>query len=910
MQATAIGTLDLPTLPSQAQTAHVFKEMSTALISVPELCDTDCRVTFLKTHVTVYDSTNKIILVGRRDLQAGLWLVPLQQPTPNQLALIAYHQGSKPALTRYLHACAGYPTTATWTKAIDNGHYITWPGLTSTHVRKYLPPSEETTMGHMHLLRKGIHPTTTDSAPIETPRELATRRQQRQHNVGAHTIQFDTLKGMISTDQAGRFPISSARGHKYIFVLYYYDSNAILAEPIISRKKEHLLQGYKTCFAHLQRAGIHPIIQRLDNEVSDLLIAAIVANNLDYQFASASDHQLNPAERAIQSFKNHFISILNGADASLPAIQWNRLVFFAMITLCMLRTSRINPQLSAYAQLWGNFDFNHNPLAPAGCKAIIHQRAHERGTWAKHGEIVYFVSPAMHHYRNYKIYIPKTHGERVSNTVQFFLKHTIPKVSSADEMTDAIQTLTKLVRQPHVPETFPQRNDSLVTAINDLQTMMTSPQRNQPYAASAAPDPSQRVVEPQPTQRVEPVATKRVENPIAQRLHRLQRLQRQGKRHAIGTSIVKRFMGKLYEGWVIDIDKEEGYYKIGYGDGDEEEMTYQQVLHHRVGPPPTQFQQLRIAQANRAISQAKRRLLHQHTKEPTLTKHLAYAVYDEAAGKSLEYRELMKHPDPVIRKQWNHAGANEFGRLLQGIRDIEGTDTMFFVNRKDVPEHKTVTYSRMVCDIRPQKEETHRMRMTAGGDRLEYAGKTSTESASLETIKIHWNSVLSTPKARYMTMDISNMYLNTKLPEPEYMRIHVSLIPNEIMKAYNPNTDPKGYCYVKIFMAIYDLKQSGALANKELQHNLAKHGYYPMARTPGLYKHKSRPINFSLVVDDFGVLYESKADAQHLESSLKEHYPITTDWSGDKYIGVDLEWNYDKRELITSMKGYVKRALQ
>ena len=72
----------------------------------------------------------------------------------------------------------------------------------------------------------------------------------------------------------------------------------------------------------------------------------------------------------------------------------------------------------------------------------------------------------------------------------------------------------------------------------------------------------------------------------------------------------------------------------------------------------------------------------------------------------------------------------------------------------------------MVCDIYPQKEETHGLRMAAGGDRLYYSGDTRTESAGLETIKIHWNLVLSTPKARYMTMDISNMYLNTKLPEP------------------------------------------------------------------------------------------------------------------------------------------------
>ena len=63
-------------------------------------------------------------------------------------------------------------------------------------------------------------------------------------------------------------------------------------------------------------------------------------------------------------------------------------------------------------------------------------------------------------------------------------------------------------------------------------------------------------------------------------------------------------------------------------------------------------------------------------------------------------------------------------------------------------------------------------------------------------------------------------------------------------------------------------------------------------------------------MDDFGVLYRSKADAKHLEAALTAHYPITTNWTGDRYIGIDLKWNYEKRELITSMKGYVKRALQ
>ena len=130
----------------------------------------------------------------------------------------------------------------TWTKAIENGQYITWPGLTSKLVRKHLPLSEETTLGHLHLLRQGIRQTATDPTPdlvpIETPTVRAHRQQRRNHNVGAHTIKLDTLQGMISTDITGSFPITSARVHKYIFVLYDYDSNAILSEPIYSRKKD------------------------------------------------------------------------------------------------------------------------------------------------------------------------------------------------------------------------------------------------------------------------------------------------------------------------------------------------------------------------------------------------------------------------------------------------------------------------------------------------------------------------------------------------------------------------------------------------------------------------------------------------------------------------------------------------
>ena len=139
-----------------------------------------------------------------------------------------------------------------------------------------------------------------------------------------------------------------------------------------------------------------------------------------------------------------------------------------------------------------------------------------------------------------------------------------------------------------------------------------------------------------------------------------------------------------------------------------------------------------------------------------------------------------------------------------------------------------------MADIRPQKDEPNRMRLTAGGDRLPYDGKKSTETAGLETTKILFNSVVSTPGARFACYDISNMYLNTTLPSPEYMKIHQSLIPQEVMDEYDVEQflDENGYAYVEITGAIYGLAQSGYLANQDLIKNLAPYGYYPSKRTP------------------------------------------------------------------------------
>ena len=79
---------------------------------------------------------------------------------------------------------------------------------------------------------------------------------------------------------------------------------------------------------------------------------------------------------------------------------------------------------------------------------------------------------------------------------------------------------------------------------------------------------------------------------------------------------------------------------------------------------------------------------------------------------------------------------------------------------------------------------------------------------------------------------------------------------------------------------------------------------------PGLWQHKWRPVQFTLVVDDFGVKYVGEKHALHLKQTLEEKYTVTTEWDGKRYIGITLGWDYTRRKVHLSMPGYVEKALK
>ena len=205
-------------------------------------------------------------------------------------------------------------------------------------------------------------------------------------------------------------------------------------------------------------------------------------------------------------------------------------------------------------------------------------------------------------------------------------------------------------------------------------------------------------------------------------------------------------------------------------------------------------------------------LLHQQHKEYVRLTHsaLAGAVWDEELKKMASYKELINHRNNIIRNRWTHGGENEFGRLFQGFppNGIDGLDVLKWIKKQHVTYIKKITYPRYTASNRPEKvDKPFSVWICAGGNLLQYNGDVTTHTASMETIKTHWNSVVSTNNAKYYTGDISNMYLMSNLVEYKYIKFNFKLIPQRIIDHCNLNDIVEdGFVYAKIRKAWFGLK--------------------------------------------------------------------------------------------------------
>jgi hypothetical protein len=313
----------------------------------------------------------------------------------------------------------------------------------------------------------------------------------------------DLPNGRVYTDQTGSFPIVSAQGIKAVMVMYDHDSNAILIEGITSRGKTELLRAYQLLLARLHSAGVRPTIQRMDNEVSNVFKSFLQQQGIQLELTPAHVHRRNAAERAIRTWKNHFLAGLASLNPRFPLRYWSTLLPQSEMTLNLLRQSRINPKLSAYAQLFGQYNYNNTPMAPPGCEIIAFQPPSVRTSWGFHGQKAWCIRPAMNHYRCFTAINESTGRESTVETIQF-LPHRffeMPAQSSYDLATRAAYDLAQALRKPHPAAPYLPAQAQQTQELRQLEAIfagmlpksMPTPQQAEPTTPNTQGMPLPRV---------------------------------------------------------------------------------------------------------------------------------------------------------------------------------------------------------------------------------------------------------------------------------------------------------------------------------------------------------------------------------------------------------------------------------
>jgi hypothetical protein len=314
----------------------------------------------------------------------------------------------------------------------------------------------------------------------------------------------------------------------------------------------------------------------------------------------------------------------------------------------------------------------------------------------------------MHHYRCQNVYISTTASERIMDTLEFFPhNYQMPQLSSTDRLLMAAKDMTDALQNPHPEVPFTSAGDDTIAALTDLVAIFK-------LKIQQTPSPATQAAPVKIVQRssLDPSSAQIRSSPMP--------IERQTRSQ---TTIHAQDIPNMPL---------------------PPRVVTPRTLHQSPPRVPTGSQRLTpsnlsqddfcgMDSAHMAIS-----LGNNHWSQ----QHQANAVTHPVTGKEMEYSALMK--DPHLQPLWTRCFGNECGRLFQGIYDIPGTDTCLFIGLENIPNDRKITYGKIVCDYKPHKKEKERVRLTVGGDILDYSGDVATSMADITTFKILINSTLST----------------------------------------------------------------------------------------------------------------------------------------------------------------------
>ena len=955
--------------------AFIFSndELEDTLLGLDPLTAQGCTAIFTHESFHLYYKSNpKPILSGSKTINQKAWKVQIQQPTITDDTL-APHVPSAFGVTlqnsrqtdseyvQFVHASLGFPSPTTFMNAVRKG-YINGPNqytrLTSKLVAKHMPNAMATARGHLDRVRMGQPHVASQSVSALKRLHMKIRSNPASSmKPGDKTTitPFDATSvpksRTLHMDYTGQLPIACSSGVQYFQIACW--GHYINIQGLTSLRAAQTTKALTAAVNFFREHEIILETLRMDNQRSLDLQEKAEELKLTIEYIAPEVKRPNRAERAIRTAKNHIIATRAGFHPDFSHIYLDKCLPQMELALNIIHPFEYDETISAYQGIYNKtFNFKHHPIAPLGCKVLTWDSPDNRGSWADHGIEAMYTGPALDHFRSFDIWIPSNSASRVSNTVWWFMTPIKPD-------QDLLRLAPEIAYPPTRDRPNPQDNgaDLLgrhfvepeigVCCITDLGPIIhkaidTRADRNQRIRLGAEPPiPAgahytlcyrQLLTGAEHISSVTEVINWIKNGPILQPPTivnpEVTGIPPNATTPLTTTTlqyvpIIQQSTDVRIES-IINSEPSQLHPEVNESEIAFEEISHEQCATTRTSNRNRKTRDFLQPKFHGKVYTVKEKITTPGKQRVSVNKQID--SYDEkwylrpmpkstlppafptgplnlnTDGTKINYKKSHTGPWKI---HWDQADAEEIVRLLtsETIRPLH-----FF----EIPTNKVVTYVNPVCveKLNDDGSLKFRTRLTIGGDRIIYPYDKSAVTADLESFKLLVNCMIS-EDAQWTTIDLTDFYLGTPLPHPEYIRIPTSMIPERVVKFYNLTQFVNSKAiYFSVHRTHYGLPQAGALSQQRLFKHLEKNGYTQCPNTPSFFRNHDGSVRFSLVVDDFAILWTKQKSIDHFITTLRQLYSVKINWEGTKYIGMNIDINRKERHVTLSMAGYIDKLLQ
>ena len=863
----------------------------------------------------------------------------------------------------FQHATYGHPAISTFHKAVKD--HLRLPGITAKDIIDNAPKTTSTARGHLNNMPSGVNSTnpskrkkTTVPTEAQQVEKLSKADDSRIGTPGYISEPYDNAQiystdyylknvGRLSADSTGNFPMKSYRGYEAVTVGYHHKTNYIRFLGFKSKTQISPI----LCGLYAENIALgHPFDRlRIDNEISNVARAWLVGHDCKVENVAQYNHQANPAERHIQTGKDHIIAILAAAHPNCPKELWCEVLAHAEATLNSMRPGPNG--MSAYKAYWGvEYDLNAHPLAPWGSKCEAYVPRELRKTWGYRSQEAFYMGAEVRNYRGHRlanISADRKASICVRQQVVFFPhNYVMPKFTKQTELIVKITDLANLLKGQDHPmlinasETLAAYADSMSdiaddsekekmakyeagngilrwignqqinNSTNDITATVEDKRTDAEKAETEGP------INISPEQQAHPYITDRnSDNAVIDRIEVDDNNDANPIDYHSTHMPITTTQSQVSEGG----DNIE-HHEIEISEGDKNipqpktaNKQYQLPEEQELPPAhiPTGNYTTR-AQAREEYRQQTLDKLAEQNDVPERLNCMRICVLTENDHKTMTMKKAMLSAN---WKEWQKADGEELQRFesMPGVKLVLPNARpygSFARNVIKVPEHKEGKERRIraAYDGRPIN----------GVERIEQYNQFSSD---IDSKKIFYNALATNGRdhgVRHCTMDIGSFYLHheNKLPRMEYMYYPTANLSPKLKARYAAFIE-QDRILLECGQAIYGMYDAGAIAGTVLSAHLIRANYYEIGNTC-MWRSKKpgeELVMFNINVDDFD--FQAIPGKGHKERLLRVlenvGYKVTHTEFGEPtqhFCGLQIYHDFKNHIVYVSMPGYVKAMLK